>query len=134
RRFFQAISQVTLWDSAALPRLISGPPVCTRNVVSRSSQARKVSALFAICATFAAAPANAETLTLAQAIEMGLQKAPEVREAKFRTESADYGITAARGRYYPTLSVSGQTGYGNNLSRTPLKGEEFVRNPANPNQ
>jgi outer membrane protein len=60
----------------------------------------------AACALFAAS-ASAETLSLSQAIEMGVQNNPGVRAAKARTTAADAQTTIARAGYLPNLSVEG---------------------------
>ncbi|MFO0668399.1 MAG: TolC family protein [Polyangiaceae bacterium] len=49
--------------------------------------------------------AAADTLSLTQALEMGMQKSPNVRAAKLRTESADAATSAARAGYLPRLEA-----------------------------
>lgn len=51
--------------------------------------------------------AAADTLTLTQAIELGSQKSPNLRSAKYRTESAEAQTSAARAPYLPSLSLTG---------------------------
>ncbi len=58
--------------------------------------------------------AAADTLSLTQALEMGMQKSPNVRSAKYRTESAEAQTSAARAPYLPSLSLSGTFEVGGN--------------------
>lgn len=64
----------------------------------------------AVCAT--TSTARAETLTLAQAIEMGLSKSPTLRGARARTASADASVTAAQGGYWPRFDGTITAGSG----------------------
>lgn len=63
--------------------------------------ATATAAAFALFAT----SASAETLSLAQAIEMGVQKSPNVRSAKAQTESADAQTSIARAGYLPSFGI-----------------------------
>jgi outer membrane protein TolC len=74
--------------------------------MSPRRRSRIVAAVLAAFSVTLATTARAETLTLQQAIDMGLQKSPNVREAKARIDSADANTAAARTGYFPTLSAS----------------------------
>ena len=54
-----------------------------------------------------AGSASAETLTLAQAIERGVQKSPNVRSAKAQIEAADAQTGIARAGYLPSVTLEG---------------------------
>lgn len=71
-------------------------------------------------------------LTEAEAIQLSLQFAPEMEEARWRTLVQSYALRTARAAYFPTLSMSAslQTNYSSNAGNIrfdPIQG--LVREP-----
>jgi outer membrane protein len=78
-------------------------------------------------------PIQLEDLVLDQTPEqiygISVQTMPEIRSANLRVQSADYGLKAAKGNFYPTLSLNGSisSSYTNTSKLYSLQDPPFSR-------
>lgn len=102
--------------SAVLARRTTTParafPLQSYTVMSSWKRSKVFASLVALAtvvtSSLSVSRASAETLTMAQAITLGLSKSPAVHAAKARTEAADAtSTTIARSGYLPSASIEG---------------------------
>jgi len=69
--------------------------------------------------------------TTEQIYDLARQNMPEIKAAVFRTESANYGLKAARGSFYPRLSLNAGTFTNYSSAARTFQNGVFVEKPFN---
>jgi len=97
----------------------------------------KVLGLTAAVSGLCAAPANADTFTLAQVLAMTYQSNPQLQQARVALQGLDQGVAQANAGWRPNVGVSASygsergvvTGFPNPFNSNPLMGQVTVSEP-----